>query len=396
MSAGVELWDVAIVGAGPAGSATAARLAERGWRVVLLDRADFPRAKPCGECINPAAVEELDRLGALAAVRAAGAAELAGWRIESPAGTRFGGDFPAGVAALAMPRARLDAVLLAHAAARGAEVRTGEPVRELIYDAGRVAGVRVGRGRRTRELRARLVVGADGLRSVVARRLGLVARAPKLRKLALTAHVRGISGLDGRGELHVRRWGCIGVAPVGEGVANAVVVLNEAHRGAATGRPAECFDEALAAEPRLAGAERTTEVLATGPFDWAMRSAVADGALVVGDAAGYFDPFTGEGIGRALHGAELAATAIDGALRSGDVSARTLAPYTRALRSAFAPGLRLQRLIELAVARPALMDLAAHRLARRPALGAALVAATGGVRPVRSLFSPILLVQWVA
>lgn len=372
--------DVLVAGGGPAGSAMATRLAEAGHRVVLVDRAHFPRAKPCGECLSPAAVAALGRLGALHAVLALPHASIAGWTIRPLAGVPFDGLFPANEPGIAVSRALLDQALLDLARSRGVEVRTGVKVVDLLRSGGAVVGVRTTEG----EIRARLVVGADGLRSVVARRLGSIRRAPRLRKLALTAHVTGVADLP-RGELRLRRWGCVGVAAVGGGITNVTVVVNGADARAVAGGAERYFDEAIAREPALRGARRAGPVLATGPFDAPTRGAVADGALLLGDAAGYYDPFTGQGIYRALRGAELAAPVAIGALRDGEATARALAPYEAARRAAFGPGERLQKVIEGFVSRPALMRPVAALLARRPRLADALVAVTGDLRPLRSL-----------
>ena len=380
---GGEWWDVIVVGGGPAGSATAGRLARGGHRVLLLDRADFPRSKPCGECLNPAAVAALDRLGALSAVLAAEPARLQGWRIHASGGTAFDGLFPPERPGLALPRATLDALLLAHARALGAEVRTGVRVIDLLWKDGRVIGVRIA-GFGETELWARLVVGADGLRSVVVRRLMLLRRRPRLRKIALAAHVRGLD-LGGTGELHAFPWGCIGVAEVGDGSANLTLVLNGDEAEGIGGDRAGFFDQTLRQLPRFAPTRRIDAVLATGPFDWPTRRIVADGALLVGDAAGYYDPFTGQGIFRALRGAELAAETADRALQADTLSAAALAPYERAHQRAFRSGVRLQHLIEAVVSRPRLLNATARTLQRRSTLANALVAVTGDLAPVRSL-----------
>lgn len=394
-------WDAIVVGGGPAGSASAALLAADGWRVLVVDRARFPRRKPCAECINPAGVAALRRLGVLDRVMEAAPARLDGWRIASDGGPSFLGRFHGGVHGIALPRETLDAILLQHARDVGAEVREGIKVTDLVFDSERslstgrlgaeaahVRGVIAG----GEEIAGPIVIGADGLRSIVLRRLGLLARAPRLRKLALTAHVRGIPDMGGCGTVRARGRGCVGVAEVGGGLANVTVVVpaEQAHE---VGGHADAYFDAALREVGFGTAERVDEVLATGPFDCPVRGAVADGAVLVGDAAGYYDPFTGQGIYRALRGAELAAQTVGAALRAGDTSAAALMPYERARRRAFGPGERLQHVVEAFVSRPRLLRWAARRLDRRPQVGDAIIHATGDVRPVRSLLRPSLIAQ---
>jgi flavin-dependent dehydrogenase len=253
---------------------------------------------------------------------------------------------------------------------------------------GSVAGVRVLGPGGEREIRARLVVGADGLRSVVSRRLGLLARRPRLRKLALTAHVRGWDPAAG-GEVRVSgRAACVGIAPVGQGLANVTVVVPHQQAHQVDGDADAYFDAALAREG-LGGLVREDAVLASGPFDWPVRAAVAEGALLVGDAAGYYDPFTGQGIYRALHGGELAAAGAHQALEQGDLSVRGLDGYERARRRAFGPGERMQHLVEAFLSRPRLLGALARRCAAHPRLGDALVRVTGDVAVPGSLVGPL-------
>ncbi len=360
--------------------------------MLLLDREPFPRNKPCGEFINPAGVQALARLGVLGKVTAHHAATIRGWELHPHKAPSFRASFSNGITGLGLPRTTLDSLLLNHARQCGAEIRTGIQVLDVVRTGSAVAGVRVRDPEgREHEISARLVIGADGLRSVIVRRLGLLRRTPRVRKIALTSHLRTSRDLGGYGRFFMHGNMYIGVAEVGAGLLGVAVVASGEEMQHVAGRPDEYFDRALAREPLFTDAERVEAVMATGPFDWPTRCAVTDGALLVGDAAGYYDPFTGQGIYRALRGAELAVEAIDRALRGGDVSAAALLPYDRAQRRAFTPGVRVQYLIEAFLSRPWAMGMASRLLAARPALADALLAVTGDVSPVRSLLGPRML-----
>jgi geranylgeranyl reductase family protein len=397
-----EQWDAIVVGAGPAGAATALLLARAGASVLVLDRASFPRHKPCSEYLSPASTALLERLGpgVLAAVERASHAKVYGMRVVAPGGAamcgRFGGRY-----SFALPRSTFDTILLSAAARAGAVVREGTTVRDLARERGAVVGViarsRPGGGD---AWRARVVVGADGLRSVVARQLGLV-RASAPRRMAFTAHVADVAGMDGVGELHVGAQGYVGLGPVGGGVTTAALVVPlRAVRRAGRDYRRGFFAE-LQRFPGLAGRfdqrRLVREVLVTGPFARWSRVAVAPGALLVGDAADFFDPFTGQGIYAALRGAELAAATLLPALARGGaslpLSRAALDPYTRARRHTFAGKWWLERLIALGVGSPRLTDRVVSRLARRPDLADLLVGATGNIVPARRVLAPSVLAR---
>ena len=391
--------EVIVVGGGPAGSATALRLARAGVRVTLLERGRYPRHKPCAEYMSPGVVRELHRLGAGAAVERAARARLDGFRIVAR-GTCFEGRFagaPAGFApryGLGIPRAVLDEILARAAACAGVEVCEGARATDLLWDGDRVAGVRALVDGTPAILRAPLVIGADGLRSVVARRLDALERRPEMERIALVGHVGDIDGLGSYGEMHLGDGGYCGIAPLGDGIANVAMVLRDA-AARVRGRVEACFWEVVRSLPGLAGrldrAALTRPVLATGPLSFRARRLSAEGVLLVGDAGGFYDPFTGQGVHRALVSASLAARVALAALAAGDLSAERLRAYDHRRRAAFRGSHAVEWLVQQFIWRPALFDRAARRLAADRRMADTLVGVTGDIVPPRRVLNPWFL-----
>ena len=380
-------YDVAVVGAGPAGSATAALLAEHGFSVALLDRARFPRDKPCAEYVSPEACHLLDGLLPNGTLAGAHPARLNGMRIVSPNGTSFEGRFQS-EHGLAIRRSVLDAMLAEAASVAGANLLEGARVESVEPPTAGARRLRIRRGRDRATLTARLVVGADGLHSRIAKQLGLT-RQGRLRRVAQVTHATGVTNMRDVGEMHVCRTGYVGLAPLGNGLTNVAVVVNAAH---ALGKPQDWFQSTIDELPelaaRLADAEFVTPLRGAGPFARGTTRATHDRAVLVGDAADFFDPFTGEGIYAALHGAELAVAQALAPLESDQLQRRHLRSYDRARRKAFLGKWTVERIIGWVVGHPFALDHVAVRLQAKRHLADLLVGVTGDFIPARRVLSP--------
>jgi flavin-dependent dehydrogenase len=304
--------DVLIVGAGPAGALAALCLARRGARVLMVDRARFPRDKLCGDTLNPGALRILERHGLRRPVDAVGL-PLEGMLLTSGSGVAVQGRYGRGIVGRAITRRVLDAQLVAAAVEAGVEFEDDVRVQSAVVDATshgpRVSGVMLmHRNGRTSRVPAALTLAADGRRSSLAFGLGLARQPRAPRRWAIGAHFEGVDELSSLGEMHIRDDHYVGIAPLGGGLATACFVSPPC-RG--FDNPATLLDRRLAADPLVGGrfdrARRVSAVTSLGPLAVDAVAAGMPGLLLAGDAAGFIDPMTGDGLRLALRGAELAA-----------------------------------------------------------------------------------------
>ncbi len=397
---------VLVVGGGPAGSSAAWHCAQAGLDVCVVDRARFPRAKPCAEYVSPEGARILHAMGALDALEER-AAHLTGMVVHAPSGDRIHGEFVARHGfrgfrdkGLGVRREVLDTMLLDRARQAGVMVQEQAKVESLRTGAdGRVNGAVLRTADGDYTVRADLVIGADGLRSVVSRRLGLahVSRFP--RRVALVAHYRDVDGVGALGEMHVTRNGYVGLARVSDGLVNvALVVPKSSANGMREGT--EAFLESWVRAhpqlgPRFANATRVTPVRATGPFASRARRPWHPGAMLTGDAADFFDPFTGEGIYSALRGGELLAEFARLAVGARSLAAHVgaLRAYERERKTVFGGKWRVEQLIGLAVGWAPLLNHAARVLSRDRDLADLLIGVTGDFVPASAVLKPRTLLR---
>lgn len=347
--------EVIVVGAGPAGSTAAGTLAKAGHKVLLLDRAEFPRVKACGDAVPPPAMAILRELG----VEPLPFFHPERLVLVSPRGARLAQasrpDFRGGL----VPRDKLDHALLRAAERLGAERRQLEVTGAVRAPDGRVLGVTTSEG----ELRAPIVIAADGATSTVARSLGVPRRPEPCQSVALRGYIP-TPGYESR-DLEIHFFDAAQPAygwffPSGPGEANVGIFLRTSVYKA-SGRTLRAWLDEYLQRPdlraRIGGSEPRDLMSWQLPlFDWdAPRT--FDGALLAGDAGAFINPFTGAGIQEAMMTGQAAARAAIEALRSGDTSRAGLARYEALWRAALGRemtlSLRVQRLFTRA---PWLMD----------------------------------------
>jgi flavin-dependent dehydrogenase len=394
--------DIAIIGGGPAGATVAALLARRGREVVLVERSSAWRWRACGVFTSPAALTALRRVGLSEEVLREAALPIGAMRVEADDGTAFrltyGDDGSLDRSAVGFDRRILDEAVLDLARATGVTVRTGTTLSAARpEDGGHRLVVRDANG--SDELRARVLIGADGVRSMVARLMGVARPARLGHRVGLTFHVRDprpqVEGRDAR--MVIGNDGYCGLAPVPEGRVNVGIVLagdawrrRLASEGAARVVTAvlEAIPPAPDDEVAWASTERLDPIEGAAPLGHRVARRSGPGWLLVGDAAGFLDPLTGEGLHRALVSAALAASAVDAHL-AGD--AHALDGYARLMSRRFRSKDVVTLLVQGFVAQPTLFRHVARRLAHRSDLRATMGLVMGDLVPATRALEPAFL-----
>ena len=351
MSAPGRPIDVLIAGGGPAGLAVAIRAATRGFRTVVLERSPGVPDKACGEGLMPAGLRELSALGALPLIADADRAPFRGIRYLQEDGSAVEGRFQGGDG-MGIRRTALSAALSARAVAAGAELRRGS------VRAARCEGATIVAQTDEGPLRASLLVAADGLHSPLRRAAGLGgAAAPPAagaRRFGLRRHF-ALAPWSDLVEVHWAAGVEAYVTPIASDEINVAFLWSG---------PGQTFDEFVrrfpALEARLRGAAVTSDARGAGPLLQRVRARGGGRLALVGDAAGYVDAITGQGLSLAFAAAALLVAALP------DDPSQDLAPalrrYHRALRG---------RWLRYAIPARALLLLARRPALRRRALGLA-------------------------
>ena len=379
--------DVVVAGGGPAGALAALILARSGARVRLFERARFPRHKLCGDTLNPGALGLLSKYVDLSDLTTSGG-EIHGMVVTGPDSVSVRARYGDGLTGRAIARGAFDHWLLNQAAASGAQVEEGIAVKCAQLRHERVTGVGVaGRNRSCVDHPAQIVIAADGRRSGLAFQRRLARQPLRPRRWAIGGYFSGVEGCDRFGEMHVRAGHYIGVAPLPGDVTNACLVVPHAPGDPPLVAPGEILTRALHGDAdlrhRFSNARLTGPVVMLGPMAVDTLAAGEPGLLLAGDAAGFIDPMTGDGLRLALAGAELAAeTALDAlAGRITIDRAHTVLRQRRETR--FRSKWRFNRALRLLVASPRGVSCAAGAARVWPSLFEGIVRYAGdcGRRP---------------
>jgi geranylgeranyl reductase family protein len=369
--------DVVVVGAGPGGSAAAHWLARAGAKVVVLERARFPRDKSCGDGITGHSIDILHDMGVTFESFEGKGARTLGGLIGGPSGGTFAANPPPrddghAVECWCVPRMLLDHTLARAAVRAGATLREETSFTGFIRRDGAISGVEYTDRSGSGQIACSLVIGADGAHSAVARALGLSENPAPHLGYALRGYYDGIEGLSDKLEIYYydRRTlpGYGWIFPVGNGLANVGIGIYTGELRRSRKKMRDILDEFIAHTPVVSQRCRNARPVdrAMGwplPVSSAGRPTVFDGAMLVGDAASLVDPLSGEGIWTALVSGRSAARAALHAMEARDCSRASLRSHEREWRSETGGYLESGRTLKNLAKSPLLLDLIVRRAA---------------------------------
>ena len=341
-----ENYDVIVIGGGPGGSTTATLIAEKGYRVLLLERDKSPQFK-IGESLMPATYWTFQRLGVIEKLKASHFPEKYSVQFYASSGKGsvpfyfYRNDPHESSMTWQVLRSEFDQMLLENAREKGAEVQRGVSVHEVLFDGEKAIGVRAKRADgRLEELSAKVVVDSTGQSALISRRLKINTIEPKLKKASLFTHYEGGIRDEGIDEgatliLHTENkdsWFWYIPLPydrVSVGVVGDLdYLLQDRRKSDGTLSHQAIFDEELAKcpalQPRIADAKQLFPVKVTKDFSYRANRIAGNGWVLVGDAFGFLDPVYSSGLFLALKSGEMAADAINEALEKEDFSVEQL------------------------------------------------------------------------
>ena len=332
-------YDIIIVGAGPAGTSAALYADRLGLKTIILDKSTFPRDKICGDALSGKSVKYMRELGVLDEVPELKGSTIRRITFGSPSHKQFDihlsnpqntGNIKEGYV---IPREIFDNFLF-EKAQKITEIRQGFNVSDLLYDNGKIVGIKGLQDKEKKEVYAPIILGCDGAKSTIARKLGFHTEDQDNTAIAIRCYYEGVKGLTDQIELHFVDEvlpGYFWLFPAGDNIANIGIGLSKKQAKKDERKLTEILGEVTDSpyfKERFKGSKRLEN-----PKGWSLplgrieRPNHGDGFMLLGDAAGLVDPFTGEGIGNAMASSKFAIEVSKEAIKKNDFSKKMFSKY---------------------------------------------------------------------
>lgn len=401
----MESFDVIVVGGGPSGCATAISLGKKGRKVLLLDKAKFPRDKTCGDAVSGKTLKALRELDLIPEVEKLPHGKVYGIMFSSPKGESVSIDFPhpEGERVQSGYICRREAYdnMLFQAAKRYCKVIEDFAVTDLIQAGGYVVGVKGTGPSGPAEFKSSVVVGADGATSVVATKLGLSKLDPKHVSVSIRAYYDSIKGLTPNIEIHFVdsiQPGYFWIFPIEDGKANVGLGMTQDELKKRNVNLQAELDKIIKENPlfkeRFAEAKLLTPIKGwTLPMGSKRRRATGNGFVLIGDAASLIDPFSGEGIGNGMTSGLLAARIIDAALKDNDVSEKRLKEYEKLLWQEIGPELHNSYILQRIGSFKFLLNFVIHKAAKNKEIQQTISGMLSNETAKKDFISPLFYVK---
>lgn len=332
-------YDIIIVGGGPAGTSAALYAHKMGLKTIILDKNTFPRDKICGDALSGKSVKYMRDLGVLDQVANLNGSTIRRITFGSPSHKQFDihlnnpqnkGDIKEGYV---IPREIYDNFLF-EKAKEVTEIIENFNVNDLLYENNKIIGISGKHKKEVHQIYAPLILGCDGAKSTIARKLGFHTEDQENTAIAIRCYYEGVKGLTDQIELHFVDEvlpGYFWLFPAGDNIANIGLGLSKKFAKKDERKLSQILDEVTASpyfKDRFSDAKKLEK-----PKGWSLplgriqRPSYGDGFMLLGDAAGLIDPFTGEGIGNAMASAKFAVEVASEAKKNNDYSKDVLSKY---------------------------------------------------------------------
>ncbi len=328
-----SIYDIIIVGAGPAGSVAAIYARQKGFKTLLLEKSKFPRDKICGDAVSGKSMNILKELNLLEKAQKLPGAIIDSITFGSPSNDQVNiglmktkNGTPGG---LVIKRIHFDNFLFEHAKASGCEIIEQFKTDDIIVKDGFLKGVKgKDKNGKKRAFEGKIILGADGYNSIIARKTGLYKHEPEHWVVALRQYYKNVSGMNGQLEIHYTKKaqpGYFWIFPLENGYANVGIGMLHKTLKAKKLDLKVLLDDTINHFPFKERFQNAQAI--ENPVGWNLpvaskrRKSYGNGFMLLGDAAGLIDPFTGEGIGNALYSAKYAVNRAAEAIEINDFSA---------------------------------------------------------------------------